>query len=253
MKYTPKTKDKARAYTNRLMAGLALATSLATSYGCATVKHDTSKFGYNLVKVVDGGARFGTGASVGEKAGIYSSDINAPNYKAPEVYTGNSAGDRIGYIAMTPVLAIRQIGSGVGGMAESVYDVALGQFIPKNNNAGIVVDEILNPDKREGIPIIARGLNYSEENIGHVETADPSREQLKSRLDSRLEIATGSVPIVHPLGDETLPWYQRIARSIGNGVYYALFSLAGGSSSGEASGGVPGVTGGETGSATGGM
>ncbi len=248
MKYTPTKKDRAIVYANRIMAGLVLGTSLATGYGCATVKHDASRFGYNLVKVVDGGARFGTGASVGEKAGIYSSDPNAPNYKASETYTGNNIRDRIGYTLMTPVLAARQIRSGIGGMAGSFYDVALGQFIPKNNNLGIVADELTNPEKREGVPIISRGLDYAEEKVGHVNVDSSKKSQLEERLNTPGEKISGSLPLIHPLGDNSLSWLQRITRPFGNALYWGLSWLAGGkidsgNSSNEVNGGSGGLGG----------
>lgn len=234
-------KNKARNISRKAMLGILCAGSLGLGSGCASVKYGSSKSGYGLVKIVDGTARVVTGASLGEKAGVYSSNPQDANYKAPEVYTGkeNDISDRIGYTIMTPVRVIRQVGEGVSNVAEGIYIAGPGQLVP-NNKAGIVVNELISPENREGIPMVSKGLDYAEEKVGHVNTDSPRKKQLEERLDTTEEKITGALPLVHPLGDYSLPWYRRIARSIGNGVYYVLFSLAGG----KASGGNGGIGGG---------
>lgn len=210
---------------NSVRTGVALGCFLLS--GCTGFRHGLCKSGYGVVKTIDGVARIGTGASVCEKLGIYSENLQEPNYKSPEFYTGESAGSRIGYTLMVPVRAVRQGLEGIGNIAEGIYESTVGQILPQNNT-GVMIDEVLNPEKREGIPMVNRGLDYLEEKVGSIEVQEPAKEELKLRLDTTPEKITGIIPVAHPLGDESLSWKQRIPRTIGNGLYYLLFLFTGG-------------------------
>lgn len=223
-------KNRARVYANRVMAGLALITSLLTP-GCIGVRYNISRSGCGIVKTADGVARFGTNVSVGDKLGFYSDNPEDANYKDEEIYTGKGFGDRVKNIATAPIGALEQTLDGVGDIFGGIYGATIGQ-IPEGYHP---IKQISNPETKYG-PIMTPTIQYSLDNLmkfGCVEKKGLSEENLEKRFKGKGFDSSfvGLLPLLNHFGDESKPVKDRYYDAIGE-VLFIIPSLIGGNSGG---------------------
>lgn len=203
--------------------------------GCSSLQ----KSGYGIIKTIDGAARIVTGASVGEKMGIYSDNPNDSNYKAKEVYTGKGVGDRIKYIVTSPIGAIDQTLEGVGNIFGGIHGATIGQ-IPQFHQSPLEetsygTKRITNPETKHGLitPTIKYGINEIRE-FGSVEKQSIENDQLKERFEGSTlgEKLLGTVPILNHFGDCSKSGKDRTYDAIGEALFLAPSVISGGSGSG---------------------